>query len=292
MMTTREGDAAADSSALLSNVAVLLGTIGTDNGTSREDIVALQRTALAAITAQLEEHEKALVSEHGESKGAMKDRLCQLQLERAVRSANLAASVEDKTESFILHKEAFEISAAVTQQMVQETGGVDAIVFAQHAKNTNNFGEAHYQQALVQEHPCGDGHFYMAQRLFEQSCTYNTKIFGDDATETQLPRSNLAALLMNRPAIEDCPGRHGLRWQPASSEQNACCDMCYRPITPNARSLHCVDCNFDCCEECGVDGVATRLDLAIGMARTALAHRQRALGNLAVDTLNSQSLLS
>ena len=127
----REGDATADASTLLSNVAVLLGQLGTSKGSSHVDTVALQRTALVAITTQLEEHQKALMAEVEEPAGAMKDRLCQLRLERAVRCANLASSVEDKTESFELHKEAFEISQAVVQQMVQDTGGVDAIVFAQ-----------------------------------------------------------------------------------------------------------------------------------------------------------------
>lgn len=290
MVTIREGDAAADSSALLSNLAVLLGQIKTNS--SRVNAIALHRAALVAITTELEEHEKLLVTEHGDQSGVLKDRLCQLRLERAVRCTNLASSIEEKTESFLLHKEAYEISEAVLQQMVQETGGVDAIAFAQHAVNTNNFGEAHYQQALLQEHPCAGGHFSLARRLFEQSCVYNTKIFGDDAAETQLPRSNLAALLMKRPAVEDCPGMHGPRWQQNSPERDAYCDMCCRPIPPDVRSLHCIDCNFDICNDCGPDGVATRLDSAIGMARTALAHRQQALGELAKETLVSQSLLS
>ncbi len=130
-LVRREGDAIADASTLLSNVAVLLGQLGTSKGSSHVDTVALQRTALAAITTQLEEHQKALIAEEEEPADTMKERLCQLRLERAVRCANLACSVEDKHESFELHKEAFEISHAVVQQMVQDTGGVDAIVFAQ-----------------------------------------------------------------------------------------------------------------------------------------------------------------
>ena len=159
------------------------------------------------------------------------------------------------------------------------------------AVNTNNFGEAHYQQAMVQEHPCSGGHFQSARDLFQQSCNYNTNIFGDDAAETQRPRSNMAALLLKVPAVKDCPGSHGLHWETASAERSANCDMCWQPIEPYARSLGCIDCNFDCCTDCGPDGVTARLNLALEMARSALTHRQLALGELAADTLYSQSLL-
>jgi hypothetical protein len=160
------------------------------------------------------------------------------------------------------------------------------------AVNTNNFGEAHYQQALMQEHPCGGQHFYMARSLFQQSCTYNANIFGDDAAETQRPRSNIAALLLKMPAVEDCPGSHELDWETACPQRSANCDMCWKPIPPHTRSLRCLHCDFDCCSECGPDGVAARLNMALEMARAALAHRQLALGELAADTLYSQSLLA
>ena len=126
----REGDAIAEASALFNNVSVLLSNLAIRKGTSHADTVPMHRAALTAITSQLEEHQKAMAGED-EPTGAMKDRLCQLRLERAARCSNLASSIADKSESFALHKEAFEISHAVVQQMVQDTGGVDAIVFAQ-----------------------------------------------------------------------------------------------------------------------------------------------------------------
>ena len=128
---SREGDTVADASALLSNVALLRVKLGASKETTQEDTVALQRTSLAAITTQLEEHQRALAEEQDEPGDAMKRQLCQLQLERAARCTNLASSIEDTSESFELHKTAFEISQAVVQQMVQDTGGVDAKVFAQ-----------------------------------------------------------------------------------------------------------------------------------------------------------------
>ena len=163
-------------------------------------------------------------------------------------SLTTQASRVGPEESLSLNMRAYGLTEAVVCEHLNETGGIDALVFAQHATTVNNLGEAHYGMAMLQAHPSGGDHFLAAQMLFQKSMAYSANIFGAEAAEAQGPRHNLAALLIALPPVKDCPDSHGLA-RIVCPPQRAC-DMCQQDLESGVTILSCDVCGYDCCIQC------------------------------------------